>query len=237
MMRKVARIYILNENVFIINKLENIPKFEESYSQFGQDAFIMNKFFNIKSNGYFVDIGANHPINCNNTYLFEKRGWTGVAIDPQTMFNELWIKNRQTKLLNYVIGDDDKEINFVEGGIENHGLSGVEGFNKLKDKRQNIVKKNQKLLGTILIENNINRIDLLSIDVEGYELTILNNIDFNKIDINVIVIENNIGFTWLPIIGKYIGSELGNNKIRRLLINNGYNQVARIMCDDIFIKK
>lgn len=74
--------------MFIINKLENLPKEDNSYSQFKQDVYIKNKFFKDKQDGMFVDVGGNDPINCNNTYLFEKAGWTGIAIEPQTDFNE-----------------------------------------------------------------------------------------------------------------------------------------------------
>ena len=36
-----------------------------------QDKFVLN-VLNEKKNGYFLEIGSNHPININNTYLLEK---------------------------------------------------------------------------------------------------------------------------------------------------------------------
>lgn len=112
----------------------------------------------------------------------------------------------------------------------------MEGYNKVSKNNQNKIEKEQRRLDSILMERNMNKVDLLSIDVEGYEMNVLKSLDFNKIDVNVIVIENNIGFTWLPVIGKYFGNELGNNKIRKFLRKKGYKQIARIMCDDVFVK-
>lgn len=233
---RVSRVYILDKGVFIINKLENLPKEDNSYSQFKQDVYIKNKFFKDKQDGMFVDVGGNDPINCNNTYLFEKAGWTGIAIEPQTDFNEAWRNNRKAELLNYVIREENKKVNFISGGEKENGLSGVEGYNKVSKNNQNKIEKEQRRLDSILMERNMNKVDLLSIDVEGYEMNVLKSLDFNKIDVNVIVIENNIGFTWLPVIGKYFGNELGNNKIRKFLRKKGYKQIARIMCDDVFVK-
>jgi FkbM family methyltransferase len=184
-----------------------------------------------------VDVGGNEPIHCNNTYLFELNNWSGIAIEPQDKLRVLWSTNRKAECLDYVIGKEDKDVVFVEGGDEEHGLSGVDEFNKVSDKNKHKIVKHQKRLDEILLEKNLISIDFLSIDVEGYEMQVLESVDFEKVDIKVICIENNINFTNIPIIGKYIGGELGNNVIRKFLRKRGYRQVARLMCDDVFIKK
>ena len=38
--------------------------------------------FSDKNDGIFLDIDGNHPITINNTYYFEKIGWTGLAFEP-----------------------------------------------------------------------------------------------------------------------------------------------------------
>ena len=84
----------------------------ESYSQFGQDRFILNMIFARKRNGTFLDIGGNHPIKMNNTYMFEKHGWTGYAFEPQKEIVELWKTTRNTECFNVAVGDVDKMIKF-----------------------------------------------------------------------------------------------------------------------------
>ena len=36
-----------------------------------QDKFVLNMLKN-KKNGFFLEIGSNHPININNSYILEK---------------------------------------------------------------------------------------------------------------------------------------------------------------------
>ncbi len=229
--------YLLDKDVFIVNKLEDIPKYPSgSYSQFGQDAYIFKELFKTRNSGVFIDVGGNDPIHCNNTYLFELNGWTGLAIEPQDNLRVLWQNKRKTLCLDCVVGPTNKDVIFVEGGESEHGLAGVLGANKVSKINQKEIIKKQMRLDNILLENNLTQVDFVSIDVEGYEMQVLESIDFKKININVICIENNINFTNIPIVGKYFGSELGSNIIRNFLRDKGYRQVARLMCDDIFIK-
>jgi hypothetical protein len=114
----LIRFYVKDRSIFIVNELENIPKYDfDNYSQFGQDAYVFDKIFNRKSEGVFVDVGGNEPIHSNNTYLFELNGWSGIAIEPQDNLRELWSEKRKAKCLDYVVGPEDKDISFVEGGL------------------------------------------------------------------------------------------------------------------------
>ena len=77
----------------------------------------------------------------------------------------------------------------------------------------------------MLKEEGIKHIDFISMDVEGYELEILRGIDFGEVSISCIMFENNKSDSGKP-----------DMKIRSYLIKRGYKFVARIMCDDIFMK-
>jgi hypothetical protein len=68
-------------------------------SQIQQDKFV-NEYLN-KDNGFFVDIGAgtsgihNMPVGFySNTYFFESRGWTGIAIDYDKIYIDS-VKNQR----------------------------------------------------------------------------------------------------------------------------------------------
>jgi len=81
-------------------------------SQIGQDQWVI-KTLDGKKNGTFVDIGAGHPIDINNTYALEKHyGWSGVSVDigPPTAwgfrdgvstiddYKSFWAKERNTPI-------------------------------------------------------------------------------------------------------------------------------------------
>lgn len=70
-----------------------------SYSQVGQDLFVIEKTKNLK-NGLYVDIAAGHPTHINNTFLLEKDyGWNGISIELDGCWNEEW-KKRKSIFLN-----------------------------------------------------------------------------------------------------------------------------------------
>jgi hypothetical protein len=68
----------------------------ESYSECGQDLFVMS-LLNIK-NGKFLDLGCNLPIKINNTYLLELNGWDGISVDILDYSKE-W-ESRKSKFIN-----------------------------------------------------------------------------------------------------------------------------------------
>ena len=50
------------------------------YSQEGED-MILGKIFSGQKHGFYVDVGAHHPLRFSNTYLFYLKGWRGINID------------------------------------------------------------------------------------------------------------------------------------------------------------
>jgi hypothetical protein len=69
-----------------------------NYSQIGQDLEVL-KFYNNKTDGYFIEIGASNGINLSNTYLLEKDyHWKGICVEPIPKNFELLCKNRPNSL-------------------------------------------------------------------------------------------------------------------------------------------
>jgi hypothetical protein len=69
-----------------------------SFSQAGQDLFVKS-FTKEKKNGYFVEIGSNHPINHSNTYLLEKKyNWKGLMVEYDHSFESLYKIHRPASI-------------------------------------------------------------------------------------------------------------------------------------------
>jgi hypothetical protein len=47
-----------------------------------------------KQNGLYIDVGCYHPITYSNSYLFYRRGWSGIGIDPNPYKHDFWKKTR-----------------------------------------------------------------------------------------------------------------------------------------------
>ena len=67
-------------NIFIKN---NFFIKKKTYSMNGEDVFVNNYFK--KKIGFYVDVGAYHPLELSNTYLLYKRGWNGINIDINSL--------------------------------------------------------------------------------------------------------------------------------------------------------
>jgi hypothetical protein len=82
---------------------------DSTFSQSAQDKFVL-KVLNYKTNGYFLEIGSNHPININNSYLLEKLyQWNGLMVEYDRSFEELYKTYRSS---NYII-KDAREVDYL----------------------------------------------------------------------------------------------------------------------------
>ena len=151
--------------------------------------------------GVFFDIGAFEPVRISNSYHFEKNGWDVYCFEAN-IYQIPLLKEYRKNVFNYAISDENKdliEFNIVDSGSWTAGFSAIqidEEYKKIfkwKDSFQ--IKKicvPQKTLNTIIQEEiqSINKIDIISIDVEGGELNCLKGLDLNKYKPSVMVIEN-----------------------------------------------
>ena len=68
-----------------------------------QDEFVLN-ILNKKTNGYFLEIGSNHPIDINNTYLLETRyNWKGIMVECDAQWLPSYKQHRPNSI--HVIND------------------------------------------------------------------------------------------------------------------------------------
>jgi hypothetical protein len=78
-------------------------------SQASQDVFAYT-ITNKKQNGYFLEIGANHPITCNNTYVLEKDfNWKGLMVEYDRSFEELYKIHRPKSIYQIM---DARNVNY-----------------------------------------------------------------------------------------------------------------------------
>lgn len=61
-----------------------------SFSQLGQDKIVESIFMALNiSKITYLDVGANHPIECSNTALFYRGGSSGYAVEANPNFAEM----------------------------------------------------------------------------------------------------------------------------------------------------
>ena len=96
----------------ILKKIYYNKYSKTSYSISGVDLIIDRMFTKLK-NGIYLDLGCNHPIKHNNTYLLKKRGWRGINIDSDTKSIQEFKKFRPEDFnINALISDKKKIIKY-----------------------------------------------------------------------------------------------------------------------------
>ncbi|MEI8347455.1 MAG: FkbM family methyltransferase [Pseudomonadota bacterium] len=208
-------------------------------SQYGQDQWLKEKVFFGKNGGFFVDIGAHDGVEFSNTFLFEKdQGWQGLAIEPVPESFAALQKNRSCQCLQGCVSAISGTVIFSQLTIPSENADGVmlSGLKQHYD-AQHTARIQRELLRyggqlqeisvpsfrfmELIDRYGITHIDYLSVDTEGSEAEILQSIDFSRIPISVIGVENNYGELSVP----------------RWLSKNGYRRVKRIGRDDFYFAK
>jgi len=74
-----------------------------------QDKFVLS-MLNNKKNGFFLELGSNHPITCNNTFILEKEyNWNGIMIE----YDNCWLNEYKIHRPNSIhVIDDAQQINY-----------------------------------------------------------------------------------------------------------------------------
>lgn len=158
------------------------------YSIDGEEMFL-RALFGEKERGTYVDIGANHPWRFSNTFWAYSRGWRGINIEPDIHNYELLsgIRNRDVNI-NCGISDVETSMDyymFEESALNTFCYDEISNKKEIIEMRKVPVRR----LDTILEEYNISEIDFIDIDVEGMELKVLNSINWNKVNISCILVE------------------------------------------------
>jgi len=170
-----------------------------SFSQSGEDQIIRYLLNALKiSNPSYLDIGANHPIIANNTYLFYSRGGTGVCVEPDHDFYSIIRKKRPRDVcLNIGIGvNDTSDAKLFVFPPPYTGWNTFSEAEALKREAETGIKiTEQRNVQLININSIIEKYfgaapNLISLDVEGLDLAILKSLDFTRFAPEVLCVES-----------------------------------------------
>lgn len=164
-----------------------------TFSQHGEDRFVLDYFG--KRPGFYVDVGANHPFRISNTYLLYLNGWRGITIEPMP---DLSRKHRQYR-------PDDRHFNIGAGACEGRiklycltpsvltTLDEEVASGHLRSGRAVLSSSPHIRVSTIssvLQEAQfVEHIDFLNIDCEGYDLRVLQGVDWSRTKPTLICVE------------------------------------------------
>ena len=136
---------------------------------------------------FYVEAGANDGVTQSNTmYLEQCFGWRGLLVEPCLQSFEKCKRFRGTTNIcvsaALVATDNVASIEgdfYAEADVIDYTslMSSVGG--KMLDRTDNLVSVPARTLTSLVNEHNISAIDFMSLDVEGYEISVLQGIDLD----------------------------------------------------------
>jgi FkbM family methyltransferase len=209
-------------------------KLKRSFAQQGED-LILDRILtrvlgrDVREPGIYVDVGAFDAVDHSVTYLLYRRGWSGVVFDPSTRTQRSFRRRRpRDTFVNAVVGaEDGVDVDFFIPAASTGDQSLVStkypddagGFDKVTHRQVN--------LNHALSRAGVEKIDVLTIDVEGAELEILETLDFDRFRPSVIAVE---------IHGNDLARCLESPEAR-LILKRGYQAVGSAVITQFFVRR
>lgn len=183
-----------------------------------------------KSVPFYLDIGANEPIYGNNTYLFYTLGFFGICVDPipevATKFNKARPRDH---FHNVAIVEHERVAELTI--YENDGASTIDPLTKsrydAKFDTHSVISVEGKTLSSVLSDHRSGtRFPLLTIDVEGSDLIVLNQ-----------AIKSNHCFELIIVEDKHFSlhAPFPQTEVSTLLASCGFTFVARTPLNSFYI--
>lgn len=210
----------------LIKKLFRIDKKLENKISFSQEAedLVLFELAQFKSShiGFYVDVGAHHPLRFSNTAIYHQRGWTGVNIDatPGSMSEFQRLRPKDINLECAVSNDCRERLFYIYNesalnGIDNDQTSQFQGSKyKLIDKIPV-----QTLPLKAILEKHFEQLpksNFLTVDAEGHDLEVLQSNCWNRFRFQWILCELKLNKV----------SEIASDSIYQYLHGLGYELKA-----------
>jgi FkbM family methyltransferase len=205
-----------------------------SYAQFGEDLVLVNLFHDLGvERPSFLDIGAHHPVNCSNTALLYARGSRGVNIEANPNLIPAFTEMRPEDLtLNLGVGPAPGRLDFYMidewSGRNTFDAATARSFVAAHPE---FAIREVRQIEVVTLEEVLQRHcdgrwpDLLSIDVEGLDLPILQGSSFDR--------SNGPRIICAEVLSGDDRSQAGG--LSAVMRSKGYRQVFRTAGNAIFL--
>src|SRR5665213_1734784 len=150
-----------------------------SYAQLQEDLALYCAFKDVRK-GFYIDVGAQHPVEHSVTKFFYERGWSGINVEPVWRWFNMIVKDRPRDInLRLAAGASHGEVLFHE--LLDTGLSTVVKRYAEKHKQAGFKCRSYVVpacrLDDICARYVTGEIHFLKIDAEGAERAILEGCD------------------------------------------------------------
>lgn len=218
-----------------------MPFRRRSFAEYGEDLIVES----LLGEGveFFIDVGANDGFHSSNTFYFALRGAGGICFEPipevYSSLRSLHRFNQKVKCLRCALSDENKNARMVS-------LEGLSYLPETQDLRHKFLHQAEHPRAPEVREIRLLRfqdaiagldvpriVDLLTVDVEGHELKVLQSIPFDLYQFRVIIVETH----HLGADSRYLWKHRDYEQIIGLLESWGYPPIHRTVANTIFLNE
>jgi FkbM family methyltransferase len=188
-----------------------------------QENTLVWEFFGCKTNGFFVEVGANDPFMLSQTWMLEQKGWTGVLVEPLAACCANLRRYRKARIVQVACAAPHQTGKATFHGAGARSSLVPNAFDpKVRYKTTETVQA--VTLNDVLQQVAAPRvIDFLSIDTEGTEGDVLAGLDLTRFQPTLILVEYHV---YSLALHRQLTNR-GYKLIRRTIDNNWY--IPRMM--------
>ena len=177
---------MINKLIKLVSIYKRKAKYSKVSFSFNAVDLIVDYIFKDQIQGIYIDIGSQHPISNNNTYLLYKKGWSGTNVDLNAaaidMFNIIRKRDNNKCALISNVNNVEKTVYYE------HNFSAVNSLILTKGLKK--VLKKEMTMETKTFDDLVDHeFDFLNIDLEGHDYEVLKNINLKKYVPKLICIE------------------------------------------------
>ena len=186
-----------------------------SYAQNLED-YHLARIFERQDSGFYIDVGAGHPVADNVSFHFYLQGWRGIVVEPQERLCALYEHIRPRDIAASVL------IGAEPGRAKFHEVDRLHGFSTTVERHARGAAKfgasfrtSRKFVLTLVSlceTHEVEEIDFLKVDVEGAERDVLAGADWRRFRPKVVLAEAVAPGTMAPSHAEW----------EPILLSNGY---------------
>jgi len=233
MLKHLKNTYIKPTKIYKIYRILKARNYK-AYAGWGEDILLERIYRRHpkKNNGVFVDVGCNNPVIGSTTWKLYKWGWHGLNLDltkenielcktvrPRDKSVQCAISSRSGTIDSYIF-DPGSGLNTLDKDFADEWAIKI-------NKPYQVMPIQCKTLDQAIEEHlGVERIDLLTVDVENHEFEVLSTFNFEKYSPDFILCE---------IHGKCV-EDVMNEKSFKLIKNNDYKFISYTGGTAFFVK-
>ncbi len=186
---------------------------------------LIARYFDGKTDGFFVEVGANDPVLFSQTHHLEQLGWSGLLIEPiPELCEQLTSQRPRSKVVAAACSSAERVGTATFHVARNTAQStfapdtATTGIQYMRT-----IDVSVRTLDEILDTHGARAIDFVSVDVEGFQLDVLRGLDLQRHQPALLLIEDHL----LDLRTHRWVTQRGYQLVKRTGLNNWYIPAGR----------